>query len=124
LAAHRDRIDVLRVELGPELERLSIARFREFIVAAEDAKRLALAKTVEELESGRARDPSRSMQNIAQAQGLAVQRMLELDGRPQGVDPDTRSVGELLKRLEGLGAIAKSEPVVDVVATEIPSESA
>jgi hypothetical protein len=115
---HRARIEVIRRERGPELERMAIEGFRAFIVAAEEVKVQALEVVRGELEAGTCKDPARAMQSIAITQGIATQRMLELDGRPSGVKPE-RSLGELLGQLKQLGAIAQGS--VDGSAVELPA---
>lgn len=102
---HRGRIEVIRRERGPELERLAIEGFRAFVVRAEEAKAAALDETLKRIEDGTARDPGRDLSSISVAQGISVQRMLELDGRPQGVKGGERSVAELLTELQRLGAV-------------------
>jgi hypothetical protein len=110
---HRERLDVIRHERGPQLERMAIDGFRAFILRAEHAKNVALDETLKRLEDGTARDPGRDLSQISVAQGIATQRMLELDGRPQGVPGGERTVTEIFKQLERLGA------VVDGSAREI-----
>lgn len=113
---HRERIEIIRRERGPELEQMAINGFRAFVVRAEEAKALALEETVKRLADGTARDPGRDLSSISVAQGISVQRMLELDGRPQGVPGGEASVGELMRKLHGMfgGAVEGS-------ATEEPA---
>ncbi|HZA18942.1 MAG TPA: hypothetical protein VE645_19030 [Pseudonocardiaceae bacterium] len=99
---HRDRIEEIRRERGPELEQLAINGLRSFVVAAEEVKELALEATRKDLERGTCRDPGRALSYISVAQGISVQRSLELDGRPQGVKPGEASVPELMAQLHKL----------------------
>lgn len=113
---HRERIEVIRRERGPELERMAIEGFRGFIVRAEEVKAAALEATMAQIENGSIKDPARAMQAVSISQGISVQRMLELDGRPSGVEPG-RSLGELVAALERLGAVR----TVDGSAVELGS---
>lgn len=62
--------------------------------------------------SKRVRDAGKTLQHIAISQGIAVQKILELTGRPTQVVQHT-SMNEALARLKALGA------VVEGVATDI-----
>lgn len=108
LTLHRERLEVIRKERGPELERMAIEGFRAFVVRAEQVKAAALEATMDRIESGEVAEPWKAMQATAIAQGISVQRMLELDGRPSGVEPG-RSLGELVAALERLGAVRTVE---------------
>lgn len=118
--AHRGRIEELRRERGPELERMAIEGFRAFVVRAEQVKAAALELTLKQIEDGSIKDPARAMQAVSISQGISVQRMLELDGRPSGVAPD-RSLGELVAALERLGATKQSRGSVEGSAVELPA---
>ena len=117
---HRERIETIRRERGPELERQVIEGYRAFMIAAEAVKVQALEATQKQLEKGECRDPAKAMQAIAITQGIATQRMLELDGRPSGVKPE-RSLSELLEAVRKLNAIAAGS--VDGSAVELPATS-
>lgn len=108
LSMHRERLEVLRVERGPQLERMAIEGFRAFVVRAEAVKTAALELTMEQIQSGKVKDPAAALKSVAIAQAIGVQRMLELDGRPSGVKPE-RSAGELLGVLERMGILRTVE---------------
>lgn len=117
--AHRERIEVLRVERGPELERMAIEGFRAFVVRAEEVKAAALELTREKIADGSIKDPAAALKSVAIAQAIGVQRMLELDGRPSGVKP-AESAGELLGVLERLGILRAA---VDGTAVELSAQA-
>ncbi len=99
---------------GAEIEAMALDSLRAFVVASEHVKVVALEKTLEYLESGKPRDPSAVLRNVATSQGLAISKLLELSGRPTSVT-EHRNLDELLARLKHLGA------TVDGIAVEVPS---
>lgn len=113
---HRDRLDEIRRDRGPELERMAIDGFRAYINRTQDAKLEALDATLEDIRNGRCKDPARALQSISVSEGIAVQRMLELDGRPQGVQPGEASVGELMRKLQEM--FGETEPPPDATVVE------
>lgn len=129
---HRERYEELRVQMGPELEAQAIADFRGFVQRAEEAKSLALEKTVDALEAGDIKDPAKTLQAISISQGIAVQKVLELSGRPTAI-VEHRSMAEALARLRALGAeviegtavavVDSAEPTVSAPVAELPSEA-
>jgi hypothetical protein len=114
---HRGRIEEVRRERGPELERAAIEGFRAFVIRAEDVKAMALEALREQIADGKCSEPGRALQQVSIAQGIATQRMLELDGRPSGVKPE-RSLAELLNTLRGV----VDQAAVDGTAVEEPKE--
>lgn len=109
---HAERYHELRREKGPELERMAVDGLIGFVTAAEDAKHLALRKTVEQLESAEGvKDAGAVLRNIATAQGISVTKVMELTGRPTAQNYSGKSANELLASLSRLGAIINSTAV-------------
>lgn len=116
---HYQRYSELRVKHGPELEKRAVEGLLNFVRRAEDAKYLALEKTIDELESGDTKDPGATLRNIATAQGISVTKILELSGRPTSTVMH-KSPAELMARLQALGAVDSSAdeiPVATLVET-------
>lgn len=119
MVVHATRYAELRREKGPELERIAVDGLLSFVTAAEEAKRIALEKTVEQLQSDDgAKDPGATLRNVATAQGISVTKIMELTGRPTAQNHGGRSVPELLAGLARLGAI------VNGTAEELPAQPA
>lgn len=134
---HPDRYLELQRELGPELEAQAVAGFQAFVLRAEAAKSKVLDRFLGDLEADaadwqsyaeavqagkdpkppapRVKDAAKSLQAISISQGIGVQKVLELTGRPTHI-VETRSLSEAMARLRELGAEA-----IDGTATEEPA---
>jgi transposase-like protein len=119
---HRERYHQLREEMGPELERQAQQGFLAFVTRAEEAKAKALEAVVEGLDAGTVKDPARALQQVSISQGIAVQKVLELSGRPTSI-VEHRSVAETIAQLRSLGAeiiegtvVSSDEPVREIEA--------
>lgn len=67
----------------------------------------------------RVKDAGKTLQHIAISQGIAVQKILELTGRPTAVVQHT-SMNEALARLKALGAVVEgvATDITDVLSSE------
>lgn len=116
---HRARYEELQQKHGPELEAKAVANLQGFIVRSEEAKSVALDATVVHLESGEAKNPGNDLKNIAIAQGIAVQKVLELTARPTSI-VEHRSIAEAIERMRALGGEI-TMPGYDIDATVVES---
>lgn len=111
---HNQRYSELRASKGPELEKLAVEGLLEFVHAAEEVKKLALERTVEQLNSN-PKDAGAVLRNVATAQGITVTKIMELSGRPTSIVMH-RSPRELMAKLVAMGAVVDAE----ATAEEIP----
>ena len=100
----RERYAELEREMGAELEAQAVDGFRAFVVRAEEAKRGALEQVILDIEEGNIRDAAKTLKDVAIAQGIGVQKILELTNRPTAI-VEHRTPAEAFARLRSLGAI-------------------
>lgn len=139
VAWQRPHYEELQRKHGPELEARAVSGLQAFINNAEEAKAAALAAVVDGLSQDaldltawaervradplanerapvpRIKDPAKALQHVAVAQGISVQKILELTGRPTQTVQHT-SINDSLARLRALGA----QITVEGAAVEIP----
>lgn len=118
---NRERYEELQRKHGPELEARAVANLQAFVVRAEEAKYIALDATVATLESGGSKNPGQDLKNIAVAQGISVQKVLELSGRPTQTIQH-RSLAEAVARLQQLGATVNTNYDADGSVVSSPLE--
>lgn len=100
----RERYEAIRREMGPELEAQAVAGLQSFIVRAEEAKRGALEQVITAIDEGDLKDPAKTLKDVAIAQGIGVQKILELTNRPTAI-VEHRTPEEAYARLRALGAV-------------------
>jgi hypothetical protein len=100
----RERFEQLKREMGPELEAQAVAGLQAFIVRAEHAKRGALEAVIVDIDNGDVKDPAKTLKDVAIAQGIGVQKILELTNRPTAI-VEHRTPEEAYARLRALGAV-------------------
>lgn len=99
-----ERYKELEREMGPELEAQAVAGLQAFVVRAEEAKRGALESVITDIEEGNLRDPAKTLKDVSIAQGIGVQKILELTNRPTAI-VEHRTPEEAFARLRSLGAV-------------------
>lgn len=115
--SHAERYSVIRTEVKEKAEEGLIHDFREIAQLAVQAERLALEKTIEQLEGDNAKDPSSAARNAATVKGITVANMLTLDGRPS-VITQTRQASDIIAELV---KIAPNVFRVDSTVTDVIS---
>lgn len=101
LTSHVEKYFQLAAEHAPEVERRIAQKKRDVLDRIEDGISLGVDKTIQELETGNAKDPSASTRNLAVVAGIHTRDLLTLTGRPS-IITESRSADELLNRLQGL----------------------
>jgi hypothetical protein len=79
---HARRYQELLSENAREIEETIIAECRETAVLAAMVERAALQLTLEQIKSGKIRDPSAAARNAGATKGVNIDKMLTLSGRP------------------------------------------
>jgi hypothetical protein len=111
---HAKRYGQLAQEHARQVEETIVQEARETAILAAEVERLALAKTLEQLEAGEIRDAAAVARNASTVKGINVDKLLTLSGRPNQIvehgNPD-----ELLAQLirDGIFTPAQDGPGVD-----------
>lgn len=117
---NHERYEELQRKHGPELEARAVANLQAFVARAEEAKFIALDASVAQIEAGESKSPANDLKNIAVAQGISVQKILELSGRPTQI-VQHGGLAEAMARLRQLGATVEANYDVTSDATMLPS---
>jgi hypothetical protein len=101
-----------------KIESVIVQKTRANILRLTDAEELALEKAREELESGKVKDASATLRNIAVAKGIGVTKVLELEGRPVHRVVETRDMQEIVRALRARVTVLDSDKAIEGVAEE------
>lgn len=99
LVRHADRYEELAQKHGPKLEQQVVRQLEQNVIHAGEATRQAIAKSLEQLEAGEAKDPAATARNLATVQGIAVDKMLTLTGRPAQIT-EHRDTAQIMRALK------------------------
>lgn len=101
-------------EHAAKVEEVIVREARENAMKAAEVERLALDKTVEQLEKGQLKDASTAARNAATVKGINVDKTLIMTNRPNQIT-ETRQADDILRKWQELG-------IIDSDAEEIPPE--
>lgn len=116
---NREHYEELQRKHGPELEARAVANLQAFVARAEEAKFIALDASVAQIEAGESKSPANDLKNIAVAQGISVQKILELSGRPTQI-VQHGGLAEAMARLRQLGATVEANYDVASTVVDLP----
>lgn len=118
---HRDLLDEMREKYGPDLEARAVMGLKDFLVASEEVKAQALSRVSETIDEADIKDSSNALKSVSIAQGIAVQKVLELTGRPTQIVAH-ENMASIMARLRSLGAEVIEGTAVDVVDSSAPTQ--
>lgn len=118
---HADRYAAIRETRARDIERSVINRHRalaERYCVLEDKLIDAIDA---EIDAGNLKDASTTARNVAVSKGIALDKMLIMDGRPNAII-DTRSADDVLRALEARGFLQYVDADAEEIAPgELPS---
>jgi hypothetical protein len=107
-ATHAEQYAKLQADHGKEIEDAMIRDTRDLARAAAIAERMAIEKTIDELEQDRSRmDPAQAAVAMSKVKQSNIDKMLALTGRPQSIT-EHRNATELLRALEAKGVLTRA----------------
>lgn len=117
---HERYFELVR-EHGSELERKAVDTKRALLPLLAEGISLGVEKTIDELEAGKAKDPSASARNLAVISGIETRDLLTLTGRPNEIR-QTLSLDDLYRELrETLSIDGEAEEIQDAEVVGNPS---
>jgi hypothetical protein len=107
-STHSERYAQLQADHGKDIEEAMVRDTRDLARAAAIAERLAIEKTIDELEADRSRiDPAQAAVAMSKVKQSNIDKMLALTGRPQSIT-EHRNATELLRALEAKGVLTRA----------------
>jgi hypothetical protein len=106
--ARPERYEQVRRQLTPRLEQELTDGLLDNARLATIATNMAIKRTMELLERGVCRDPSKVARDLADVQAKSVDKKLSLEGRPTQIT-ETRNPEEIIRALEGMRVIKRVE---------------
>lgn len=115
---HTDRYRQIREHHAAHIERSLIEHYKDAGRRSLELQMLATEKAIEQAHNGDLKDPAKTAQNAALASGIAIDKALLLDGRPNVIhgNRDVEQLVNALNRTLGFDAIT--------TATDITQEKA
>jgi hypothetical protein len=126
---HARRYAELAQEYAREVEETIVQEARETAILAAEVERLALAKTLEQLEAGEIRDAAAAARNAATVKGINVDKLLTLSGRPNQIieqsNPDEILAHLIRDGIFQLAGDAEPQQVAsgEVLAIDLPEDA-
>jgi hypothetical protein len=115
-AADPDRWERISVTRARLIDELCVDEYRKVLIQGTAATLLAIEKSSEELKSGKTRYPDAAAKNLAQATGIAADKLAALLGKPTQI-VEHRGTVDVLAAMERDGLLTH---VVDGEAVEVP----
>lgn len=110
---HAELYRHLHDQYGHEIEQALIPHYRELALTATEAAKLAVTKTIEQLEAGNCKDPAGTARNLSTTGAIAMDKLYLATDRPTEIHHNL-TADELLDRLE-----ARTPKAINTTATEL-----
>jgi hypothetical protein len=103
---------------GHEIEQALVPELRDTAILAAHGTRRGVEKSIEQLESGQAKDPSTVARNLATVAGISIDKLYLATDRP-GLITEHRDAAEILRSLASKVPKAVEGTAVEITTSEI-----
>lgn len=112
-STYAQEYEAVQFEVREQIDRAVIAEARDLVTELAGLERVAMGKTLEQLESGSVRDASGVLRNVSTSKAINLDKIALHEGRPTAI-VENRTGEATLRALAAMGRMA----VVDSTAEE------